>query len=83
VVLAAGKGTRLRPLTDNKPKVLAEVKGTPLIEDAFDNLIDAGETELVVVGYKAGSIISNIDVHDYFQDRSQHECEATSMAVAH
>jgi len=58
VVLAAGKGTRLRPLTDDKPKVLVEVNGTPLIEGVFDNLIDAGATELiVVVGYKAEQII--------------------------
>ncbi|MYL15304.1 NTP transferase domain-containing protein [Halorubrum terrestre] len=58
VVLAAGKGTRLRPLTDDKPKVLVEVNGTPLIEDVFDNLIEAGATELiVVVGYKAEQII--------------------------
>ena len=58
VVLAAGKGTRLRPLTDEKPKVLVEVNGTPLIQDVFDNLIDAGATELVVVvGYKAEQII--------------------------
>jgi len=42
VVLAAGKGTRLRPLTDDKPKVLVEVNGTPLIQDVFDNLIDSG-----------------------------------------
>jgi glucose-1-phosphate thymidylyltransferase len=58
VVLAAGKGTRLQPLTDDKPKVLVEIKGTPLIEDVFDNLIDSGATELiVVVGYKAEQII--------------------------
>ncbi|OYR52055.1 UTP--glucose-1-phosphate uridylyltransferase [Halorubrum sp. Ea1] len=58
VVLAAGKGTRLRPLTDNKPKVLVEVDETPLIEDVFENLIEAGATELiVVVGYKAEQII--------------------------
>lgn len=58
VVLAAGKGTRLRPLTDDKPKVLVEVNGTPLVEDVFDNLIDAGATELiVVVGYKVEQII--------------------------
>ena len=49
VVLAGGKGTRLEPLTEDKPKALVEVDGTPLIEDVFDNLIAIGATELVVV----------------------------------
>ncbi|ARS90825.1 UTP--glucose-1-phosphate uridylyltransferase AglF [Natrarchaeobaculum aegyptiacum] len=58
VVLAAGKGTRLRPLTEDKPKVLVEVDGKPLIEDVFDNLIDIGVTEfVVVVGYQKEQII--------------------------
>jgi len=58
VVLAAGEGTRLRPLTEDKPKVLVEVDGTPLIEDVFDNLIEIGATELiVVVGYKKEQIL--------------------------
>ncbi|TYL39056.1 UTP--glucose-1-phosphate uridylyltransferase [Natronococcus pandeyae] len=58
VVLAAGKGTRLRPLTEDKPKVLVEVDGTPLIEDVFDNLLEIGVTELVVVvGYRKEQII--------------------------
>ena len=58
VVLAAGKGTRLRPLTEDKPKALVEVDGTPIIEDAFDNLIEIGTTELVVVvGYLQEKII--------------------------
>ena len=58
VVLAAGKGTRLRPLTEDKPKALVEVDGTPIIEDVFDNLIEIGTTELVVVvGYLQEKII--------------------------
>jgi glucose-1-phosphate thymidylyltransferase len=74
VVLAAGKGTRLRPLTDDKPKVLVEVNGTPLIEDVFENLIDAGATELVVVvGYKAEQII----------DRYGDEYEGVPITYAH
>jgi len=74
VVLAAGKGTRLRPLTDDKPKVLVEVNGTPLIEDVFDNLIDAGATELiVVVGYKKEQII----------DRYGDEYEGVPITYAH
>ncbi|SER82381.1 UTP--glucose-1-phosphate uridylyltransferase AglF [Natrinema salaciae] len=62
VVLAAGEGTRLRPLTEEKPKVLVEVDGTPLIEDVFDNLIDIGATEfIVVVGYRKEKIIERYD----------------------
>jgi glucose-1-phosphate thymidylyltransferase len=49
VTLATGKGTRLRPLTDNKPKVLVEVDDKPLIEYVFDSLVDIGAEELVVV----------------------------------
>jgi len=52
VILAAGEGTRLRPLTEDKPKVLVEVDDKPILEDVFDNLIDVGVDEfVVVVGY--------------------------------
>ncbi|RYJ13710.1 sugar nucleotidyltransferase [Halogeometricum borinquense] len=58
VVLAAGKGTRLRPLTDDKPKVLVEVNGRPILADVFDNLIEVGVDEfVVVVGYLKERII--------------------------
>ena len=84
VVLAAGKGTRLRPLTDDKPKVLVEVNGTPLIEDVFDNLIDAGATELVVVvGYKAEQIIDRFG--DEYRDTPityTHQREQLGLAHA-
>ena len=52
VVLAAGRGTRLRPVTNNKPKALVEVNGKPLIEYALDELIELEVKEfIVVVGY--------------------------------
>lgn len=48
-VLAAGLGTRLRPLTDQLPKPLIPVGHKPLIEFAFDHLIaDAGVEEFIV-----------------------------------
>lgn len=62
VVLAAGKGTRLEPLTDDKPKPLVEVDGRPILEDVFDNLIDIGVDEfVVVVGYMKEKIIERYD----------------------
>jgi glucose-1-phosphate thymidylyltransferase len=62
VILAAGEGTRLRPLTEDKPKVLVEVNDKPLIEYAFDSLIDIGVSEfVVVVGYKKEQIMERYD----------------------
>jgi glucose-1-phosphate thymidylyltransferase long form len=59
VVLAAGKGTRLRPLTDDKPKGMVEVAGKPILEHCLDQLVDLGAEKLVVVvGYKKENIIT-------------------------
>ena len=84
VVLAAGKGTRLRPLTDDKPKVLVEVDGTPLIEDVFDNLIQCGATEfVVVVGYKKEQIIDRYgDAYEGVPITYAHQREQLGLAHA-
>jgi len=58
VVLAAGKGTRLRPLTDDKPKGMVEVDDKPLLTHCFEQLAELGADEfVVVVGYLKESII--------------------------
>ena len=48
MVLAAGNGMRMRPLTDRTPKPLIPVMNRPLIEYAFDRLIGTGVKRLVV-----------------------------------
>tara|TARA_Y100000310_G_scaffold345859_1_gene471620 strand:+ start:14725 stop:15447 length:723 start_codon:yes stop_codon:yes gene_type:complete len=53
VVIAAGKGVRLRPITDEIPKCMAELKGKPMLEHVLVNLKKAGINEChLVVGYK-------------------------------
>ncbi len=48
MVLAAGLGVRMRPLTNTRPKALVEIKGKPLIEFAFDRLCAAGVEKAVI-----------------------------------
>ena len=66
VVLAAGKGTRLHPLTEDKPKGMVEVNGVPLLTHVFEQLASINVDELVVVvGYRKENIISHFG--DEFQ----------------
>jgi glucose-1-phosphate thymidylyltransferase len=58
VVLAAGEGTRLRPLTEDKPKGMVEINGKPILTHCFEQLAALGTDELiVVVGYRKQNII--------------------------
>jgi NDP-sugar pyrophosphorylase family protein len=53
VILAAGFGSRLRPLTDLRPKPMVEVNGTPILHNALHNLEAAGVKQVtIVVGYR-------------------------------
>ncbi len=57
IILAAGAGTRLAPLTDGCPKCLVKVGGKPLIDYQLEALHLAGVEEVVLVlGYEAGQV---------------------------
>jgi choline kinase len=53
IILAAGQGARLRPLTDDRPKCMVEYQGKPLIEHVVHALRQSGVDDIIAIrGYK-------------------------------
>ena len=66
VVMAGGEGTRLRPLTSNRPKPLVPILGKPIAQHIVEHLQRAGITDIVVTLYYLGDEIRN-----YFGDGAE------------
>lgn len=61
MVLAAGRGKRLRPLTDRIPKPLVPVAGVPLIDSRLRALAEAGVTDVVInIAYRGAQIVEHV-----------------------
>lgn len=59
VILAAGRGTRMREMTAELPKPMLEVRGKPVLQYIVEGLRDAGVRKfLIVVGYRADAVQS-------------------------
>jgi NDP-sugar pyrophosphorylase family protein len=67
MILAAGLGTRLRPLTDTRPKALVEVAGRTLLEITLSRLSEFGVSDVIInVHHFADMIIEYLNAHDNF-----------------
>jgi MurNAc alpha-1-phosphate uridylyltransferase len=86
MVLAAGLGTRMRPISDTMPKPLIEIAGRTLLDHAIDRLALVGVERVVVnVHYKAEMVIAQLAERDHPKIEISHE-EAlleTGGGVAH
>lgn len=89
VVLAAGRGTRMGPLTQNRPKVMLPIANKPVLSHVILSARDAGIKEFVlVVGYR-GEIIEQyfgdgsefgVSIEYAFQERQSGTADAVSKA---
>lgn len=67
MIFAAGKGTRLKPLTDSKPKALVEINGVPMLEIVIHKLIKSGVQEIMInVHHMANQIIDFLNKKNNF-----------------
>ncbi len=67
MIFAAGMGTRLQPLTANKPKALVEVGGTPMLEIVIRKLILQGFNELIInVHHFAEQVVDFLNKNNNF-----------------
>ena len=67
MIFAAGKGTRLQPVTNNIPKALVEINGIPILEIVIKKLISYGFNEIIVnVHYLSDQIIEFLKVNNNF-----------------
>jgi len=67
MILAAGLGSRLRPLTDSRPKALVEIAGRPLLEITLSRLRTVGVREVIInVHHFADMILDYLKTNDNF-----------------
>jgi len=80
MIFAAGKGTRLKPLTDNKPKALVEIHGKPLIEHVINKLKYYGFHEIIInIHYLGDQIVDYLNTKNNFDIRIEISDESKEL----
>jgi NDP-sugar pyrophosphorylase family protein len=82
VILAAGKGTRLKPLTDNCPKPLVKVAGKPLLDHIVEALPTAVDELIIVIGY-LGEMIKDYCGTEFHAKKVTYVVQEEQKGTAH
>ena len=69
IILAAGRGSRMKHLTDDKPKCLNELHGKPLLQYQLDALRGAGITEIGIVSGYQREKLQPFGLYEFFNER--------------
>jgi glucose-1-phosphate thymidylyltransferase len=84
VILAAGEGRRLEPLTDTRPKPMLPVANRPLLEHVVESVLEAGIEEIVlVVGYKRKRIQSHFGDGDDWGIDIEYAIQKKQLGTGH
>lgn len=82
IILAAGRGSRMKYLTDERPKCLVELRGKPLLEWQLAALRQAGIDEIAIVtGYKR-ELLANRDLIEFYNPRWAETNMVSSLTCA-
>ena len=81
VILCAGKGTRLMPLTENRPKPMLPVGGAPILERIIEKIDKLVENIYLIVKYEKEIIINHFKNHNKIKFIEQTDIDGTGYAV--
>ena len=80
IILAAGQGTRLRPLTNDRPKCMVEFKGKPIINYIIETVHDVGISDIhIVTGYKSEVLKAHLENEKEITFHLNEEYDSTNM----
>jgi mannose-1-phosphate guanylyltransferase len=83
VIMAGGEGTRLKPLTDTRPKPLLPVLGRPCIEYVINSLASAGVEEIFLAcGYRSQDIVNSLGDATHYGAKIIYAYEDSPMGTA-
>lgn len=82
IVVAAGQGTRMRPLTETRPKPLLPVAGQSLLEHVLDACAGSVERYVIVVGYEGDQVREQVG-ESYASHPVDYVTQAEQLGTAH